>query len=316
VPVPSALRRQIERESSVLPDVTTVPIDTARRALRELALEVAREAGPPASVGRVEDSEIALGDRRIPIRVYLPREGNGPHPVCVYLHGGGWVFGGVEEYDGLCREIAHRARTAVVFVGYRRSPEHRFPAAVDDCYAVLTQVADPAVGRRWNLDSGRVALAGDSAGGNMSAVVCVQARDRHGPRPRAQILIYPVTDYFPDTPSYRDNATGLGLDASFMPWMWAQYLRSPADGADPRVAPLRTRDLSALPPATVITAEYDILRDEGELFAGRLQEAGGAATVTRYAGMVHGFLDYRGIVREGWDAIDEVASALRRSFES
>jgi acetyl esterase len=200
-------------------------------------------------------------------------------------------------------------------VAYPLSPEHRFPAALEDCYQVLTRLADPEVSRRWNLASDRIALAGDSAGGNMSAVLCVLARDRRGPRPRSQILIYPVADYFPDTPSYRENATGFGLEASFMPWMWAQYLRSPEDGRDPRVAPLRTPDLGALPPATVITAEFDLLRDEGERYAERLRDAGGSAVATRYLGMVHGFLDYRGLVREGWDAIDEVASALRRSFE-
>ncbi len=168
---------------------------------------------------------------------------------------------------------------------------------------------------RFDLRPDRIAIGGDSAGGNMAGVLPVLCRQRQGPALAGQILICPVTAYLGGTASYSSNATGFGLDASFMPWMWGQYLSSPQEGQDYRVALLRTPDLTHRPPALVITAEYDLLRDDGEQLAERLREARVPVLATRYSGMVHGFLDYRGLVQEGWDAIDEVARTLRRWFE-
>ncbi|MCI4360586.1 MAG: alpha/beta hydrolase, partial [Thermoplasmata archaeon] len=255
-----------------------------------------------------------LPDHRVPVRVYLPTTGEPPFPVVVYYHGGGWVFGDLDTHDSLCREIGNRSACAVVSVGYRRSPEHKYPEPLEDCYGAVQWVADPGTAVRLQIDPGKIAVAGDSVGGNMAAVVCLLARERQGPAISAQVLICPVTAHEPDTPSYRENATGYGLEGSFMPWMWTQYLRGPEDAADPHVAPLRARDLGHLPPALGITAEYDLLRDEGEEYGERLRAAGVSAQVTRYPRMPHGFLDYRGLVDEAWDALDEIGAMLRGVF--
>ncbi|MCI4340431.1 MAG: alpha/beta hydrolase [Thermoplasmata archaeon] len=262
----------------------------------------------------LKTSSFALPDHRVPVRVYLPTNGEAPFPVVVYFHGGGWVFGDVDTHDSVCREIANRSECAVVSVGYRRAPEHKFPDPLEDCYGAVQWVADLGTAARLQTDPGRIAVAGDSAGGNMAAVVCLLARERGGPTISGQVLICPVTAHDPDTPSYRENATGFGFEVSFMPWMWAQYLRGPEDASDPHVAPVRARDLSHLPSALVVTAECDLLRDEGEEYGERLRAAGVAAQVTRYPGMPHGFIDYRGLVDEGWDALDEIGEWLRRLF--
>jgi acetyl esterase len=312
VPLHPKLRERIDYEAASFPDLTGLTVPEGRQIVRAMAAETDRLAGPAPSLERVTDRLIGQPQDRLRIRLYFPHRADSPAPVLVYLHGGGWVFGDLETHDSLCREIAARSGTVVGSVDYRRSPEHKFPAALEDGYTALEWLTEPDTCREFNLDRDRIAVAGDSAGGNMAAVLSVLTRDRQGPPLVGQILICPVTAYFPDTPSYTTNATGFGLDATFMPWMWEQYLASPKQGDDSRVAPLRTPDLARVAPALVITAEYDLLRDEGERLAERLREAGVPTQVTRYNGMIHGFLDYRGIVQEGWDAINEIARTLRR----
>ncbi len=273
-------------------------------------------AGRPSAMERIENHSIQGPAGRFGTRLYFPRDINSPSPVLIYLHGGGWVFGDLETHDTLCRELAARARYVVASVDYHRSPEEKFPTALEEGYATLRWLAESETAQRFNLRPNCMTIGGDSVGGNMTAVLAVLARDRRGPALAGQVLICPVTGYSPDTPSYATNATGFGLDASFMPWMWRQYLTSPRQGEDPRVAPIQTPDLTHVAPALVITAEYDILRDEGERFADRLREAGVPAQTSRYNGMIHGFLDYRGIVQEGWDAIEEIARTLKRWSET
>ncbi|MGA7846121.1 MAG: alpha/beta hydrolase [Thermoplasmata archaeon] len=312
MPLHPKLRERIDYEATSFPDLTRIPVNEGRQVVRAMAVETDRLAGPPPALARVENHSISVPGHRLGLRLYFPKEAPDPSPVLVYLHGGGWVFSDLETHDSLCREIAGRSRTVVASVDYSRSPEERFPVALEDGYAAVQWLAEPETARRFQLRPDRIAIGGDSAGGNMAAVLAVLTGYRRGPELMGQILICPVTAYTPDTPSYSTNGTGFGFEASFMPWMWDHYLTSPRQGQDYRVAVLRTPDLSHVAPALVITAEYDLLRDEGEQLADRLREAGVPTQATRYNGMIHGFLDYRGLVQEAGDAIDEIAGTLRR----
>lgn len=314
MPLHPKVRERIDYEARAFPDLTQLPVVDGRQLVREMSAETDGLAAPPAPLERVEDHSIMMPGRKVGVRLYFPKGIDSPSPVLVYLHGGGWVFCDLETHDGVCREIANRSRAVVAAVDYRRSPEDKFPAALDDCYEALRWLADPTTAARFDLRPDRIAVAGDSAGGNMSAVLALDTRDRRGPALVGQVLVCPVTAYYPSTPSYAANAAGFGFEAAFMPWMWDQYLSSPRQGRDHRVAPLGNPDLSRVAPALVITAEYDLLRDEGEQYAERLSQAGVPVRSTRYAGMVHGFLDYRGIAQEGWDAIAEIAQTLQQWF--
>lgn len=314
MPLHPKLRERIDYEASSFPDITKIPVPEGRDVVRAIVRETDRLAGPPPRLARIEDHSIPTGGERVKVRLYFPVDAPDPAPVLAYLHGGGWVFGDLETHDSLCREIASRSRAVVTAIDYRRSPESKFPAALEDGRAVLRWLADPETARRFGLRPNAVAIGGDSAGGTMATVLARQVSAEAGPALAGQLLLCPVTAYFPATPSYAANAVGCGLDASFMPWMWKQYLSSPREGQDSRVAPLGAPDLARLPPALVVTAEYDILRDEGEQYAARLRAAGVPTRASRYAGMVHGFQDYRGIVREGWDLLEEVARCLKEWF--
>lgn len=309
------LRERIDHETGAFPDLTQLPVNEGRAVVRDMERETDRLAGPPPPLEGVEDHLVPLLSHKLKARLYFPKGPASPRPVLVYLHGGGWVFGDLDTHDSLCREISARSGVALASVDYRRSPEDKFPAALEDGYAAMRWLANPETARRFNFLPGEIAIGGDSAGGNMAAVLSAMTRDDHGPSLAGQVLICPVAGYYPNTPSYAANGTGFGLDASFIAWMWTQYLATPKQGHDPRVAPLLAPNLSHVAPALVITAEYDLLRDEGELYAARLQEAGVPTQMTRYNGMVHGFQDYRGIVPEGWAVIDEVARTLKRWFK-
>ncbi|MFD0668404.1 alpha/beta hydrolase [Ramlibacter sp. MAHUQ-53] len=256
-------------------------------------------AGPVQPVGAVEDRHIDAGDRTIRVRLYAPPPGThdapgAPQalPLVVLFHGGGFVFGTIEgNYDHVCRVLCARAGVRVMSVAYRLSPEHKFPAAPDDAWAALQW----AVARAGALgvDPARVFVAGGSAGGNLAAVTALRARDLGGPALRGQVLFYPVADHpEPATGSMREFAEGYYLTAADMRWFWAQYLAREADRTHPYAAPLRAERLDGLPPALVLTAGYDPLRDEAERYAQRLQAAGVAVTMRRYEGMVHGFLAF------------------------
>jgi acetyl esterase len=290
-----------------LPPLGSVSVEETRQGM--VAATAAGEE--PEPVAKVEDRTVPGSAGQIPVRIYTP-QGSGPFPVLVYFHGGGWVIGNVDTHDPTCRTLANAAGCVVVSVDYRLAPEHKFPAAVDDCYAATQWVAANAAA--INGDSGRIAIGGDSAGGNLTAVVAIEARERGGPPLVFQLLVYPVTDYSFSTPSYRDNADGYLLTKDSMVWFWDHYLRSEADGQDYRASPLRASDLTGLPPALVITAEYDPLRDEGEAYAARLQESGVSVTCTRYDGMIHGFYGLTAVVDQARKAVEESVAALRASF--
>jgi acetyl esterase len=232
--------------------------------------------------------------------------------LVVYYHGGGWVLGDLETHDATCRRLANASDCIVVAVDYRLAPEHKFPAAVEDCYAAALWAAENAAS--LGVDAARVAVAGDSAGGNLAAVVSLLAKQRGGPPLAHQALIYPVTDFDFQRPSYQENAEGYLLTRQAMEWFWRQYLNDDAEGADPLASPLRAPDLRGLPPATVITAEYDPLRDEGEVYAERLAQAGVPTTCVRYLGQIHGFISLEHLLPAGRQALLALGATLRAAL--
>jgi acetyl esterase len=267
--------------------------------------------GPFEEVAAVADHRVPVTGGEIMVRVYRPA-GVGPHPVLVFYHGGGWVIGDLYTHDGICRSIVNAAGCAVAAVDYRLAPEFKYPTPVEDSYAGLLWVVANAT--RLGLDPARVAVGGDSAGGNLAAVMALLARDRHGPRLLLQVLVYPVTNHDFGTVSYRENATGYVLGTEDMRWFWRHYLARQEQGREPQASPLLAKSLANLPPALVITAGCDPLRDEGEAYAGRLRDAGAAVTLTQYAGMFHGFLRMTRILDQSRVLLDEVAAALRKAL--
>jgi acetyl esterase len=282
-------------------------------AAREMYLAM-RPPTAGAEVGRVEDRKIPGGDAgvEIPVRIYTPG-GDGPFPIVVYFHGGGWVIGDLETHDHWCRSLASGVPAVVVSVDYRLAPETRFPAAAEDCFAATRWAAANA--KSLHGDPARLAVAGDSAGGNLSAAVAQMARDRGGPAIAFQLLLCPVTEYGFDTASYRDNADGYLLTKSGMAWFWHLYLGDPAkEGRDPRASPMRAQSLTGLPPAHVVTAEYDVLRDEGEAYAAKLRQAGVPVTSKRYDGQIHNFFTMAHVLTQGAAAGEEISGVLRRAL--
>ena len=267
--------------------------------------------GPFEEVAAVADHRVPVTGGEITVRLYRPA-GVGPHPVLVFYHGGGWVIGDLYTHDGICRSIVNAAGCAVASVDYRLAPEFKYPTPVEDSYAGLQWVAANAT--RIGLDPARIAVGGDSAGGNLAAVMALLARDRHGPRILLQVLIYPVTNHDFNAASYRENATGFVLSTEDMRWFWRHYLSREEQGREPSASPLLAKSLADLPPALVVTAGCDPLRDEGEAYAVRLRDAGVAVTLTQYSGMFHGFLRMTRILDQSRVLLDEVAGALRKSL--
>jgi len=280
--------------------------------LRALYAEQSQLPFPAEPVADVVDREVAGPAGPVPVRIYTP-QAEGPHPAVVFFHGGGWVIGNLDTHDGTARKLANAAGAVVVSVDYRLAPEHPYPAAAEDCYAATCWVAEhgPA---ELSMAPGRLAVAGDSAGGNLAAVVALMARDRGGPALAFQLLVYPVTDPDFERASYRENAEGYLLTRDVMQWFWDQYVPESTRRHDPYAAPLRAPDLSGLPPALVVTAEYDPLRDEGEAYARRLEEAGVRVRCRHYPGMIHGFLSFADVVDQGKEAVAEAGTALRAAF--
>jgi acetyl esterase len=287
------------------PPIQELGVTEARALLERLAAI----GGPPAEVARVEDRTFAGPAGDVPVRIYRPTDDAGPQPVLVWFHGGGWVLGSIEGSDLTCRNLAAQSGVVIVSVGYRLAPEHPYPRGLDDCYAALVWVT--ATAGDLGVDPDRVAVGGDSAGGNLAAVVALAARDRGGPALRFQLLVYPVTDALMSHPSVRDNGQGYMLTDDSMKWFIELYLGDRGDPKDPLVSPVYADDLSGLPPALVITAEYDPLRDEGEAYGTRLQQDRVAAKVSRYDGMIHGFFSMGAIVDAARRATGEAADALR-----
>ena len=236
-----------------------------------------------------------IGDD-LSIRIYRPC-GDGPFPAVVFFHGGGWVLGDLDTHDALCRRLAHEADAVIVSVDYRRSPENTFPSALKDCVTATQFVANET--ESLQIDPSRIIVGGDSAGGNLAAAVAVKTAQEDGPKLCLQLLIYPVLDARCDSPSYHEFAKGFGLTQVSMLWFWEQY-RGESSGTesvsetDPLLSPLFAAETSGLPPAHIVTAQYDVLRDEGEQYAQRLKDAGVVTTHKRYDGMIHGFIHLSG----------------------
>lgn len=245
------------------------------------------------------------------LRVYRP-SAQRPLPAVIYFHGGGWVLGNVETHDTLCRRLAHGSGCALVSVDYRLAPEHPFPAPLEDCVQAVRYIAAHA--SELGFDPARLAVGGDSAGGNLAAAVTLRLRDEGGPSLHSQWLIYPVTEARFDTVSYEAFATGHGLTRAEMQFFWSQYAPRLDDRRHPLASPLLASSLAGLPPAHVITAEYDVLRDEGEAYAARLNAAGIPATLHRYEGMLHGFMHFAEPFDDGKRAVAEMAESLRNSL--
>jgi acetyl esterase len=284
-----------------------------------MSVPQAREAAKGFIDLQGEPEQIAVEDRTIPgpagdvpVRVYTPA-GDGLKPVIVYFHGGGWVIGDLDVCDNPVRRIANRTGAVVVSVDYRLAPEHVYPAAFDDSYAATAWVAEHAA--ELGGDPERIATCGDSAGANLAAAVAIAARDRHGPRLAAQLLIYPVTDFDFTTESYKQNGEGYLLTKGSMQWFWAHYLGAQELGKDAFACPARADNLVGLPPAFVATAEFDPLRDEGEAYAANLRTAGVDVTAKRYDGMLHGFAWTLGATPSGAVLIDDLATAFRAALE-
>ena len=307
MPVDPQIQALLDKGTGV-PATHTLPVDVARA---QYEARIALMA-PPAAVADVCEQTINGPGGPLRLRIFTPL-GTGPFPLLVFFHGSGFVLCSLDTHDGMCRNLCAGAACVVVSVDYRLAPEHKFPAGIEDCLHAVRWAAAHA--SELGADPTRVAVAGDSAGGNMAAVVALRLRDEGGPALCAQLLLYPVTDYHtPGTSSYEENAEGYGLTRDTMKWFWKHYLSDPAQGAHPHASPLRALDLSGLPPVLVITAEYDPLRDEGELYADKLRAAGVPTAMTRYDGVNHGFMFWVGVADKAGAAMNEACEWLRGAF--
>ncbi len=283
---------------------------TPVEARRQMANQFAK--GAPEPIAKVEDRTILGPGGEIPIRIYTP-DGKGPLGALVYFHGGGWVLGDIAVTDQPCRMLANQSGCVVVSVEYRLAPEHKFPAAPDDCYAATKWVSDNA--SSINVDPQRIAVGGTSAGGTLAAVVALMAHERGGPHLAYQLLVYPATTAELTSPSQKQFAEdGYILSRSDMEWFWGHYLSSAADRTNPYACPDFAKTLRDLPPAMVITAEYDPLRDEGEAYATRLREEGVPTVLKRYDGVTHGFFGMPLVLDKSKIAIAEAAAALQAAI--
>jgi acetyl esterase len=286
----------------------TVPVAEYRETMKQAILAL----GPsPEIVASVIDGVIDGPGGDLPIRIYTP-DADGPLGIAVFFHGSGFVICDLDTHDHECRVLANRAGVIVVSVDYRLAPEHQFPAAIEDGLAALEWAA--AHCDTLGADPARIALVGDSAGGDIAAVVAQLARDAGGPPVAFQMLIYPVTDLRGDTQSYIDNATGYGLSAETMRWYVEQYVRTAADVLDPRASPLLASSLAGLPAAFVAVCEYDPLRDEGKQYAHRMRDAGVDVILRRYDGAIHGIFQMSRFTRIGARMLDDCVAALRAAI--
>jgi acetyl esterase len=279
---------------------------------REMVAAMHVEATSRPEMARVKDLKVRVTGGVVPVRLLVPCDD--PDGVIVWYHGGGWVLGNIDETDQVGRHLAEQTGCAVVVVGYRLAPEYRFPTAVDDSYDALCWADDrleEIAGRRVPL-----LVGGDSAGGNLSAVVALKARDSKGPSIEMQILVYPVTDCDFETTSYRDPANAVFLTRESMIWFWEHYAPDAFGRLHPDASPLRSADTSNLPPAVVVTAEHDVLRDEGEIYATRMVKSGVEVQHRRFAGQMHGFFTMVDVLPGSSEGIAYVAGAVRTHLDA
>lgn len=317
---PSYQQGRLHGESE---DVLRAIVQSAQPPLVSLTPEQARASflerswlGECEAGVRIEGGSVPSPEGPLPLRIYSP-DGSGPWPVLVFFHGGGFVLGALEEFDPFCSFLAKGASCLVVSVGYRLAPESRHPAAVEDAWEALRWIAVHAA--ELGGDPGRIAVIGDSAGGNLAAVVSLLARDEGFPRLSLQVLVCPWVDLSAAagaSGSFRHFGDGPWLSAANIRWYRDHYLRSQDQGEHWLVSPLHAPDLRDLPPALVITAEFDVLADQGKAYARRLEDAGVSVTLSCYGGMLHDFVVLPGKFTAGWNAIGEIVDVLRRSFRA
>jgi acetyl esterase/lipase len=312
VPLDPAAKRLLDMIASGggMGDISRMTPQEMRAGFRRLAQSVDIRDAP---IGEVRNDDWPGPGGALPYRVYLPAQPGGRGaPALIFFHGGGCVFGSIDTHDGLCRVLANESGCAIVSVGYRQAPEHKFPAAVEDSWAAIQWFAANAAA--LGLDPDRLAIGGDSAGGALAAGACQMAARNKGPRLALQVLFCPVMDVKPETPSRRALAEGYFLTQATMDWMLSHYCAPGADLNDPRLSPLRAADFSGLPPAQIHTAEFDPLRDEGEAYAQALRRAGVSASYTCHAGMIHHFYGMAGAIPAARAALKAAALGMREAL--
>ncbi len=296
--------------ASGAPPLPSLSPEEARAAFVGLAEAINAEPDP---VAETRDITIDGPGGPLTMRIYTPgRDGDGPLPVLVFFHGGGFIVGTLDGYDTVCQRLATRGRCMVISVDYRLAPEHKFPAALEDCLAATYWTAENAAD--LGGDATRLAIGGDSAGGNLAAVVAHVATRKNGPKLVYQVLFFPMTDCSRTYPSHESFSEGYFLSQDMIQWFFDAYARGPADAAHPLLSPLLFEDFEGLPPALVITAGYDPLHDEGERYAARLRDAGVDVTYSCYDDMIHGFISMTAVTPRGFEALDEAAAALHHAF--
>jgi acetyl esterase len=294
------------KSRNVPPHYMLSPADARVAMLKGRAITV----GPEVKLPRIEPLAIPGPAGTIPARLYAASAARNL-PVLVYFHGGGWVIGDLDSHDDLCRRLAVESGCLVIAVDYRLAPEHKFPAAPDDAFAATRWIAANAA--KLGGDAARLAVAGDSAGGNLATVVCILARDGGGPAIKFQLLIYPAVTHDFTSPSCRAHGTGYILTLAGMQWFWNHYLRMPSDALDLRAAPIRAPSLKGLPPAHIVIAEFDVLRDEGEDYARALDLAGVPTTMVRYDGMIHAFATMS-VVTRTLEIVKDMGQVLKKAL--
>jgi acetyl esterase len=310
MPLSPALQALVDASAAAgVPPISEQPIAVAREGAMAFA---SLGAGPKEELFGVDDREIPGPDGLLPVRVYTPVDTEAALPGVVYLHGGGWVFMGIETHDWICRRLAKEAGAVVVSVDYRLAPEHPFPAGVQDALAAFDYAVTHA--EELGADPTLVAVGGDSAGGNLAAVVSHQRVRSGGPAPVFALLFYPAVDLTTRRPSRERYAEGRFLTDADMTWFEGHYLPDPADRADPRASVLLAEDLSGFPPTYLATAGFDPLRDDGEAFAARLREFGVPVALRRHPDLMHGFISFLGAGNRPREATAEAAGALRAGF--
>ncbi len=292
------------------PAIQDIPIEQLRQ--NEVAVAAAI-LGAPEPVAHVENRTIAGPAGPVSVRIYTP-EGIGPFPILIIMHGGGWVLGNLDTFDVYSRAVTNRAGCLSISVDYRLAPENKFPVPLEDCYAVTKWAAEH--GAEVGGDPSRLGILGDSAGGNLAAGLALLARDKGGPKITFQVLVNPALEYpDPGTPSMQELGRDYGITSEGLRFGLDAYMSGEADRQNPYFAPLRSNNLVGLPPALVLTAEYDPLRDEGEIYAERLKEAGVSVEVKRYEGVLHGWVVMAVVIDKGKQALNDIGAALRAAFK-